>query len=70
MTSLWKKGKFPNIGSLGGLYSKASSLEDDFCVSSLGGPLPERYDVIQSLFRRNFQRCDLTLVYRVYSHKK
>ena len=70
MTSLWKKRKFPNIGSLGGLYSKVSSLEDDFCVSSLGGLFPERYGVIQSLFWRNFQRCDLTLVYSVYPHKK
>ena len=32
-----KKGKFPNIGSLGGLYSKASSLEDDFLRFEFGG---------------------------------
>lgn len=29
---------------------------------------PDCYDVFQSLFCRNFQRCDLTLVYSVYSH--
>ena len=33
-----------------------------------GGGDPDCYDVFQSLFCKNFQRCDLTLVYSVYSH--